>query len=482
MKTKIFAATVAAATVFALSAHAQNWSAAAAQDLQAIHDNLRDNSPAAVAGRDDAQFKAWLDAGLAQTKALPLNKINNAAAYGYALRAYTGGFRDANIDAVPNFDAPPPWFAIDWPGFSFAWKNNSYVVAWSNPADNKLPPVGAKLISCDKVPAETLAQQRLDRYEGNLKLEGDRIKTAPYLLWNRANPFIESLFNKCDFDVAGRKRTFTFNPLPGGEDLRRQAYMAGAPRPAGIGIEQAGGGWWIHLNSFADNQKWDALITQIETSRDAIHAAPFVVIDMRGADAGNAVNGYRVANWIWDPEYILTNRPPTANMAYRVSPANIKFFQDVLARLQGDDKYFNIRPQYEALVAGMNASAAAGQPLFQRDETAPKVGDAPANPVKGKVIVLTDAWCASACLDMMDLFTRLPNVMQAGGPTSISSIFVGPEDVTLPSNLGRLTFGNKAWLDRARGSTQPFTPAAAATYSGPGDDASVKAWVAGLVH
>src|SRR3569833_1658222 len=116
MKTKIFAATVAAATVFAASAHAQNWSAAAAQDLQGIHDTLRDSSPAAVADRDNAQFKARLDAGLAQVKALPLNQITNDRGYGYALRAYTGGFRDPFFVVFLFFVLLVFWFAFVWFG------------------------------------------------------------------------------------------------------------------------------------------------------------------------------------------------------------------------------------------------------------------------------------------------------------------------------------------------------------------------------
>ena len=55
MKT-IFAATVAAATMLAAAAQAQDWSAAANQDLQAIHDALRDNAPQVYVERDSASF------------------------------------------------------------------------------------------------------------------------------------------------------------------------------------------------------------------------------------------------------------------------------------------------------------------------------------------------------------------------------------------------------------------------------------------
>ena len=120
------AALVLAAPLFVSPAQAQD-AAAGQRDLQAIHDQLRDNAPQAVVDKDSATFRDWLDNGLAQSLALT-NQINTPNAYGYVLRGYSGGFRDSSIDATPNWQPVPSGFAIDWPGFSTSWRDGGYYV------------------------------------------------------------------------------------------------------------------------------------------------------------------------------------------------------------------------------------------------------------------------------------------------------------------------------------------------------------------
>lgn len=476
---KLFAASAAAVAILAAgaSAQAQDWSAAAQQDLKAIHDTLRDNSPAPYVDRDSATFRNWLDAGYAQVRGLDFSKVNNAAAYAYVLRGYTGGFRDANIQL---FTSPtPPWYADTWPGFSTAWKNKGYVVAWSQ-GGSKYPPVGAQLISCDKTPIENIAKDRLDRYEGDLNLESDRYKTAPYLLWNRANPFVSRLPTKCDFLVNGKsKKSYTLNLAFGGDAERRAAFQAAMPKPQGIGLEQWNGGYWISLHSLDESQPWAGLLGQIEANRDAIRAAPVVVIDLRGSDAGTSARGYAVINRLWEAEFVRSKQPASVNIAYRVSQNNRDFYYYVLDAMNKDDLYFYQRPRWTEHLKQFDAALAAGQPILQRNEGTVMTEAVPANPMMGKVIVLTDYWCTGGCLDIVDILRSMPNVIHAGLPTGADTIFVGHVEAALPSGNARLGYGDKAWLDRARQSYQPFVPAKQFT-GDIFDDAAVKAWVAGL--
>jgi hypothetical protein len=238
--------TVAAATVALLLAGpllvspAQAQDAAAAQrDLQSIHDQLRDNSPEAVVDKDSATFRDWLDKGLAQSLALA-NQVNTPNAYGYVLRGYSGGFRDSSIDATPNWQPLPRGFAIDWPGFSTSWRDGGYYVAYVQPGVRGLPPVGAKILTCDGKPVEDAARQRLDRYEGNLNLEADRVRTAPWLFWNRGNPLVGGHPLTCEVTNAnGRgKRTIDLDYITSPDADRDAAYRAAAPVSDGkLGVE-----------------------------------------------------------------------------------------------------------------------------------------------------------------------------------------------------------------------------------------------------
>ncbi|HEY3812217.1 MAG TPA: hypothetical protein VGL66_03250 [Caulobacteraceae bacterium] len=512
----LFAAVIGAAvTLSAVSATAQDWSAAAAQDLQAIHDALRDNSPEVYMDRDSAQFRSWLDAGLAAAQKQPLGKVNNVAAYADALKFYTVGFHDPNIALDPNWAEQPNYFAVNYPGFSTAYRNNAYVVVYNDPAVKGLPPVGATLISCDKVAAEDIAKQRLDRYEGDLTTPVGRFASAPYLLWDRANSMLPPLPNKCDFNVDGRKRTFTLNENFSSNEVRQAAVNAAAPHPTGIGIEPFGsGGYWIDAHSLAEHQAWTPLLNQIDQNIAAIHAAPVIVLDLRGADGGSVRAGFRLITRLWGPGVISAANPPATQLAYRTSKANQDFYRAVAARLAADPMTSMSSGQWSTLADALAAAAAQNQPILTRNENAaqaasgapsvvspdlpkdpsqPAAADTPppppaapaapagppVNPMKGRIIVLTDYWCSGACLYLMDTLTRLPNVQQAGVQTGADSIYIGQSAIALPSGHARIMFGDKAWLDRPRQTNVPYTPAAGLVYTGNlADEAALKAWVA----
>jgi hypothetical protein len=521
-------AAMAGATGGATGAQAQDWSGSATQDLQAIHDALRDNTPQPYIDRPDtASFRSWLEAGLAQAKQQPLSKVDNQSAYVYALRYYTGGFRDANIAPAPNFAPPALNFAVTWPGFSTAWRGGSYVVAFADPAGRNLPPVGAKLVSCDKVPAEQIAKQRLDRYEGDLTVESGRFTSAPYLLWDRANSMLPILPQRCDFDVGGHKRTINITPQFGSTDaVRESAFQAAAPKPSGLGVTSFGsGGFWINLHSLNDQQNWTAFLSQVDQNAAAIRAAPVVVIDLRGMDGGPIRNGYRVINRLWDPDYILANNPPATNLSYRASKANHDFYKALADRLNSDPMTAMDAPRWQSLADALATAMSQNQPLYTRNENAASAAEQPAalapaiptdvngnplpptaaapgaapaaappppaptpaapppNPMHARVYVLTDYWCSGSCLNLMDVLTRLPGVQQIGTATSADSIFIGQTTVQLPSGHSRIAYGDKAWLDRPRQSNVPYTPAAGLTFTGDlSDDAAVKAWVATVAH
>ena len=523
MRTMFAAVIGAAAALSAVSATAQDLGAAASQDLQAIHDALRDNSPEAYIDRPDtAQFRSWLDAGLAAAQKQPLARIgsNNVAAYADALKFYTVGFRDANIALDPNWAEQPASFAVNYPGFSTAWRGGSYVVVYNDPGLKNLPPVGAKLISCDRVAADDIAKQRLDRYEGDLTTESGRFKSAPYLLWDRANTMLPALPQKCDFDVDGHKKTFPLVENFSAVAVREAAVKAAAPHPTGIGIESFGsGGFWISMHSLSEHQSWSPVLNQIDQNIAAIRGAPVVVIDLRGADGGSVRAGYRVLTRLWGAPFISANNAPATQIAYRTSKANQDFYRAVAARLAADPMTSMGASQWSALADALAAAAAQNQPMLTRNESAAQAAagalaavapdlpkDPNAAPVAGevaptapppppaesagpavnmmhaRVIVLTDYWCSGACLYLMDTLTRLPNLQQVGTQTGADSIYIGQNAIPLPSGHARILFGDKAWLDRPRQTNVPFTPATGLVYPGDlADDAALKAWIGQVV-
>ena len=459
----------ASAAVLALAfaaggASAQDFSALARQDLQAMHDALKANHPAAVTpGAASEGFRSWIDAGLqdAQGKA---GQVNSGESHAYLLSYYANGFRDSNIAAVPTFERASPFFATSWPGVATAWRNGQYVVSYVQPGVRGAPPVGAVVKSCNLQPIDEVAKTKLDRFEGDLTTEAGRVRTAPYLLWNRNNPMAGGVPSTCEFQVGRRAREYKLSPQPATPANLEAAYRASVFTPGAtkLSIEQVDGRPWVHVNSLDDS--------------------------LRGAN-GSSINatsrGYGLANRIWSPEFTVSRQPEAGQITYRATAANRQWFADTLNRMVSDPRFVQesgaVIEQTQAIVAAFDSAIAAGQPTFVMPGRPATPDTGAANPVQGQVVVLVDAGCSGGCLDTLDLLSRLPNVRIAGSTTAEDTIFIEQTVLRLPSNYADLSYGHKAWTTRQRGNNAPYAPSGALAYTGDAtDEAAVRTWVNGL--
>ncbi|MGV9006882.1 MAG: hypothetical protein ACOH1H_09125 [Brevundimonas sp.] len=473
------------------AASAQDFSALARQDLAAAHDALRDNHPAAaLPGAASAAFRGWLDAGLTDSLA-KASQVNSGDSHAYLMRYYAGGFRDSNIDITPTFEGLGPYFATGWPGFTTGWRNGAYEVTYVKPGVRGTPPIGAVLVDCLGKTAEEIAEARLDRWEGDLTTEAGRVRSAPYLLWNRNNLWTGGVPALCNFKVGNRRpREYRLLPQPVDAATMEAAYRSTVYMPGAtpLAVEQVNGRPWVHVHSFADSAGWDAFNAQIEGDIASLHGPQGFVLDLRGASGQSyrsTTRGYGLANRIWTPEFTVSRQPAAGEITYRATAGNRQWFVDTLARMEADPRFVQesgpVIEETRAIIAAFDAALEADQPLFTLAGR-PAVPDTGApNPVQGQVVVLVDSGCSGGCLDTLDLLTRLPNVRLVGATTATDSIFIERTDLRLPSNYSDLSYGHKAWTSRQRPSHAPFTPAAGLTYTGnPVDEAAVRTWVGSL--
>jgi len=489
--TRFLTAVSAAALITCVGAgvaSAQNFSQLAQQDLTAAHTALRDNHPAAVVqGPASERFRAWLDAGLADAQS-KVGRVNSGDSHAYLLRYYGRGFQDANIALRPTYETQPPWFGTGWPGITTAWRDGQYVVSYVEQGTRGAPPLGAILKECDTKPVAQMVEERLAGWEADLTTEAGRVRSAPYLLWNRNNPWGGGTPQNCTFQVGRRDRDFRLTNQVGDLAGMEAAYRATIYVPTTpLSVEMVNGRPWIGVHSLADDAGWDAFYAQVEGQAAAIRGPQGAVIDLRGA-AGTSVNstarGYGLANRIWSPEFTVSRQPPAGTLTYRATPTNRQWFADTLGRMQADPRFVAesgpVIEQTAAIVAAFDAAIAANQPSFTLPGPAAVADTGAANPVQGQIVVLVDAGCSGGCLDTLDLLTRLPNVRIAGSTTATDSIFIEPTVLRLPSNYADLSYGHKAWTTRERGN-QPFTPAEGLVYTGnPADEAAVRTWVGTL--
>ena len=489
-----FHAVAAALTlaVAAAPAAAQDFRTLAQQDLQAAHDELAANHPAAaVPGEQGAQFRSWIDAGL-QDALGRVGQVNSGDSHAYLLRYYGAGFRDSNISIRPTYEGLGPYFGTSWPGFTTGWRDGKYVVTYVKPGLRGAPPVGAVVTECNLVPIEEYARGKLDRWEGNLDTEAGRVTSAPYLLWNRNNPFASGLPSLCSFQEGRRRpREYEIRPQPVDLASLEAAYRATVYMPPAtpLSIETVNGRPWLNVHSFDDSAGWDAFNTAVEGQLAALRGPQGLVIDLRAASGSSVTSstrrGYGLANRIWTPEFTISRQPAAGAITYRATQGNRDWYAATLGRMEADPRFVAeaapVIEQTREIVAAFDAAIAAGQTTFTLTGPTVATDSGVANPVQGPVVVLVDAGCSGGCLDTLDLLTKLPNVRIAGSTTATDTIFIDPTVDRLPSNYAQLSYGHKAWTARERGNNQPYSPVGALAYTGnPADETAVRTWVGTL--
>jgi hypothetical protein len=462
-------------------ASATDWRAAAQTDLAAIHDLLKANSPAPLVDRDSAHFRDWLETGYAVARTR-LPGVHDAYGYAFLLRGYVVGFRDSHI-----FTSPTRAAGVDlnqpaaWPGFSVGLRGRDYRVAYRDPAETGGPPVGARLLACDGRSVETMVQAR-DRLDGNLQLESGRFFAARFLLTDRGDPFVARP-DRCVFEAGGRKQTWRLNWRPADlAGLKPALAAASGIVERKLDVAQWGErGWWISVPFMDDAHDWTGFYQAVDRHLTAIRDARTVVIDLRGNGGGSNGYGEKLARTMWGEGLVDAHEPDLGPTLWRATRINRDFWAGLVAGVEADPHHaLDELSELKSILADYDKALAEGRESFRRARSSSTQPPAPPSPMRGRVILLTDQACNSACLDLMDLFTRLPGTVQAGAVTSADTIFMELTRVDpLPSGFSSFGFGHKAWVARPRGSNQPYRPAADWTWRGdPMEEAGLRTWLA----
>ena len=94
---------------------------------------------------------------------------------------------------------------------------------------------------------------------------------------------------------------------------------------------------------------------------------------------------------------------------------------------------------------------------------------------KGRLALVTDSFCASACLDFVGVVLAIPGVVHLGASTSGDTVYIDIGSQTLPSGA-QFWIPLKVWRGRARGNNQSYEPSF--VFDGDiNDTAAVQKWV-----
>ena len=227
-----------------------------------------------------------------------------------------------------------------------------------------------------------------------------------------------------------------------------------------------------------------AIIEQATARQAELRAAPYVVLDLRGNGGGSSQWSALLAEAIWGEAWLSQHQPRSATAVdWRASAANLAAMQEFQAQLVAENVTDpEILHWAQSIVDGITAARAEGQPYWSNtdDEAAAETGpvEPATNPVGGVIYVLTDARCASACLDAVDVW-KAAGAVQIGRETSADTLYMDVRDQDLPSGLAAMAIPMKVYRGRPRGDNETHVPVHEWT-GALADTAGIEAWLAGL--
>jgi hypothetical protein len=463
------------------------WSVMAEQDVRAMHRIILESHPGPV-DAENPDFKRWLQQGYREALGRA-QRARDFGAYSATLQRYAAGFRDGHLQLVPQLQRTQ----ARWPGFVVAQRQGRYVVATVEEGAQGLPPVGAELVACDGVSAAQLFERTVWPKVTGPDVEGKRAAQAPRLLLDEGDPEV-ALPRGCELRVDGAAQQVTLryrDVAPEKLSERTRAAAFGAP-PA-FGVRPFGaGGRWVSIPAFwpTEGERTLAALRQVVAEAPSWRNVPVLVLDVRGNTGGSSMWGDNLLKGLYG-EALFKARvedPPQVKAQYvdwrasRANVAHLDYLGDYLAGEQGKDA--PIVGYLQRVRHGLEAARRRGEPFFHLPEEGPQqapqpAAAEPASLMKGRVFVLTDGRCASACLDFLDSALALPGVTHVGLPTSADSVYMEVRTELLPSGATKLGVPVKVYRKRPRAHNEAYVPKV--RFEGDfSDGAALEQWVLGL--
>lgn len=467
-----------------MSIFATDWQKLTRLDLKATYQYLKKDS-AGGADQQNPTYTHWLKAGLKKSLVLS-NKVKTASSYNLVMNYYTNGFHDEHVIYMPflkRFEFP-----VLWPGFTvFYTQHGVYVSSLArNHAQKKLPPKNAELISCDGIMTKQLLLQRVFPYFGNPKLNASWHIVTPRLFFYSSNPWFKSL-KQCRFKVGNKTEIYTLRWQKISNTQARSLRLTANYNYEGHYAAKNFGNnnVWVSIPSFLPKNK-----TRIQKLNQLIQAAKtwrnhhLIVFDMRGNLGGNSVWGTRLLESLYGKAFYdqQLSRLAPAVYQWRVSKDNIDelsgFYSHYVKANFGEHSF--TYQHLQKTIQGMLHAKQLHEAYYPLRVKKPKsfaITTTVHNPVKAKIIWLTDGRCASSCLTFGDELFTFPNVIQAGQATHAATDYTDSVLVTLPSGAS-LYYPMKVQRYRQRGNNVPYVPARSFYYKGDiNDTGKVQRWL-----
>lgn len=441
---------------------ASAWAELARRDIAAIRQTLLDHHAGPVDPLNP-DYREWLDVGHDSAMALAsrATSLDHVVA---AISFYTAGFEDGHLGWRPFYRRG----SVRWPGFVVGRRQGRFVVTqradWSTV---ELPTVGAEVLACDGEGLEDRLTGGVMHFRVGLPaLESSKVRLAPYVLIDDRNPWL-SVPGSCVFEMDGRESRLDleWRGIPRSDLDGWIADAAYGERPTTFAVEHPTPGVaWIRIPSLAENTgDNDAGLLRIVAAMPGARESDLIVFDLRGNRGGNSAWTHRILDPLFGEEYVGSATRHVGSGVYvqwRASSENADFVEKyALPRNPPSSRHHQF---YVDLIAELRSGVEMGRPLTGGGNEGSPVPEEREpirhHPLGLRTILLTDGWCASACLDFADVLLSIPGVRHAGAQTFADAVYIDNRSIVLPSGLGRFTFSMKVYRNRLRGHNEPYEP------------------------
>ena len=410
--------------------------------------------------------------------------VNSFAGYRAVMKHFVVSFEDPHFSV--NFHLAPS--KIKWPGFLVRYKSGRCVVVESRIEGVR---VGDVIESCD---GETMDQwiDKVARFESPTRgsMTATKVASAPLVFQDAGSP-LYSRPKRCR--IGGRDIELVWTDLLtrpadawtqiGNVTLQQlnAAYPAFSDESVSV-TPFAEDGAWVRIGTcMPDTQKQADEFNRLIEEAPSLREKKTVVIDVRGNRGGNY-------NWFMAflrafygaeyADYYALARLEIANVVLNVSKEGDvpQFTAEANAIKVPPDPQMELAQvlKVKTLANGVSNLIIFDAPIAHLPA---RPAEAPPLLVKGRVYVLTDTGCYSACLSLIDELRRFPGVIQIGVETAADRRSGGwPDAFEFPSGLGFVRMGRMVRSGRARGENESWIP----TYAFDGDIAdttAVKEWI-----
>lgn len=427
------------------------WSERARSDVEWIYSTLEENYPGFVL--PDSSFKGKF--ANSRKACLDLAKqVDDFNSYYMLVRLATNVLGEPHLRVAPKSSQVLAKIHVRWPGFWIAFPGPTIVND------------GWKIESCDGHSVSSLLRQSVFPYFGNDNGNSGEIQWGMRLFLDYQIPWLSTLA-ACQLSRNGESKNISleWKEISFIDWSKKLSELQYGPRPKLEAVRKTAKTYWIRLPTFMPNDEEAATLKKILSSGD-FQSSQNIVFDLRGNTGGDS-------RWI-DP-LISAALSPTEKakyfraskkldlmtIQYRASPLNMERIKSIAI----DPTNGTSDEELTKLASEMKTALTEGRDIVtEQFAERPVTRIVPSVRTTKKFYAITDGWCFSSCLVMLDKLNLIFNMTQLGWPTDSDTGYLQINQVDLPPvpELGgsvlQLTYPMARFDRRFRRDNIPYIP------------------------